>query len=49
MKQVLAQAKKIAIPSKKLQKEKTEIAKLAYSLVGKQVSKIGRASCRERV
>jgi len=39
MKQVLAQAKKIAIPSKKLQKEKTEIAKLAYSLVGKQVSK----------
>lgn len=39
MKQVLTQAKKIAIPSKKLQKEKTEIAKLAYSLVGKQVSK----------
>jgi tRNA nucleotidyltransferase (CCA-adding enzyme) len=39
MKPVLTQAKKIAIPSKKLQKEKTEIAKLAYSLVGKQVSK----------
>lgn len=39
MKPVLTQAKKIAIPSKKLQKEKIKIAQLAYNLVGKQVSK----------
>jgi len=39
MKQILAQAKKFSIPSKKLQKDKTQIAKLAYSLVRKQVTK----------
>ena len=39
MKQVLAQAKKFSIPSKKLQKDKTQIAKLAYNLVRKQVTK----------
>lgn len=39
MKQVLGQVRKLAIPSKKLQKEKTQIAKLAFNLVRKQVSK----------
>jgi len=39
MKQILAQAKKFSIPSTKLQKDKTQIAKLAYSLVRKQVTK----------
>ena len=39
MKHVLEQARKLAIPSKKLQQEKTKIAKLAFDLVRKQVSK----------
>jgi tRNA nucleotidyltransferase (CCA-adding enzyme) len=39
MKQILAQAKKFSIPSTKLQKDKTQIAKLAYNLVRKQVTK----------
>ena len=39
MKRVLEQARKLAIPSKKLQQEKIKIAKLAFDLVRKQVSK----------
>lgn len=39
MKKILQQAKKLAIPSKKLQEEKTKIAKLAFELVRKQASK----------
>lgn len=39
MKHVLVQAKKFAIPPKKLQKDKTQIAKLAYNLVRKQVTR----------
>lgn len=39
MKQVLEKAKKVVIPPKKLQREKTNIAKLAFNLVRKQVSK----------
>ena len=39
MKNILEKAKKDSVPSKKLQKEKTLVAKLAFDLVRKQVSK----------
>jgi len=39
MKQILEQARRFAIPSKKLQREKTKVAKLAFNLVRKQISK----------
>jgi tRNA nucleotidyltransferase (CCA-adding enzyme) len=39
MKQILENARKLSIPSKKLQQEKTNVAKLAFNLVRKQVTK----------
>ena len=39
MKQVLEKAKKNSVPSKKLEHEKTAVAKLAFNLVRKQVAK----------
>jgi len=37
MKQILENARKLSIPSKKIQQEKTDVAKLAFNLVRKQV------------
>ena len=39
MKQIIEQARRLAIPSKKLQQDKTKVAKLAFNLVRKQVTK----------
>ena len=39
MKQIIEKARKLAIPSKKLQHENTKAAKIAFDLVRKQVSK----------
>ena len=39
MKNIIEKAKAISIPSKKLQQEKTDVAKLAFNLVRKQVAK----------
>ncbi len=39
MKQILEKARKLSIPSKKLEEEKIKVAKLAFNLVRKQVSK----------
>ena len=39
MKQILEKAKKNSVPSKKLEHEKTNVAKLAFNLVRKQVTK----------
>jgi tRNA nucleotidyltransferase (CCA-adding enzyme) len=39
MKQILEKARKLSIPSKKLEEEKTKVAKLAFNLVSKQVAK----------
>ena len=39
MKQIIEQARRLAIPSKKSQQDKTKVAKLAFNLVRKQVTK----------
>jgi len=39
MKQIIEQARRLSIPSKKLQQDKTKVAKLAFNLVRKQVTK----------
>jgi len=39
MKSVIIQAQKLVIPSKKIEREKTKIAKLAFELVDKEISK----------
>ena len=39
MKQIVEKARKLSVPSKKLQQDKTNVAKLAFNLVRKQVSK----------
>lgn len=39
MKQIIEQARRLAIPSKKLQQDKAKVAKLAFNLVRKQVTK----------
>jgi tRNA nucleotidyltransferase (CCA-adding enzyme) len=39
MKQIMEQARRLAIPSKKLQQDKTKVAKLAFNLVRKQITK----------
>lgn len=39
MKQILEKARKLSIPSKKLEHEKTKVAKIAFNLVRKQVAK----------
>jgi len=39
MKQIIEKARMLSIPSKKLQQEKTNVAKLAFNLVRKQVIK----------
>ena len=39
MKQIIEKARMLSIPSKKLQQEKTNVAKLAFNLVRKQVTK----------
>lgn len=39
MKQILDKARKLSIPSKKLEQEKTQVAKIAFNLVRKQVAK----------
>ena len=39
MNQILEKARKLSIPSKKLEEEKTKVAKLAFNLVRKQVAK----------
>ena len=39
MKQILEKARNLSIPSKKLEHEKTTVAKIAFNLVRKQVAK----------
>jgi tRNA nucleotidyltransferase (CCA-adding enzyme) len=39
MKQIIEKARMLSVPSKKLQQEKTNVAKLAFNLVRKQVAK----------
>jgi tRNA nucleotidyltransferase (CCA-adding enzyme) len=47
MKQILENAKKLSIPSKKLEQEKTKVAKLAFNLVRKQVHKYSQITSVE--
>ena len=47
MKLILEQVKKLAIPSSKLQKEKTQIAKIAFNLVRKQIPKYSQVASVE--
>lgn len=42
MNQVIKQARKLAIPSKKLEQDKTKVAKLAFELVRKEVTKFSQ-------
>ena len=47
MKLILEKVKKLAIPSSKLQKEKTQIAKIAFNLVRKQIPKYSQVASVE--
>ncbi len=47
MKQILEKARKLSIPSKKMEQEKTKVAKLAFNLVRKQVAKYSEVTSVE--
>ncbi len=47
MKQIIEKARMLSIPSKKLQQEKTNVAKLAFNLVRKQVMKYSQITSVE--
>lgn len=47
MKQILEKARKLSIPSKKMEQEKTKVAKLAFNLVRKQIAKYSEVTSVE--